>query len=172
MATTGSGDSLLEQEMFHVEGGMDTLMGLWVTHANAGTPPRDCSHGWPVPGQGPLRDCDSPAHWTGFDGFSVIHDKKKENRDWGWRIGLYVNVWGFFACVLFLNRKLDKQRFVMALQQNSPNLDCFADNDAAWSRRVELIVLRPQFHMQNSSLCICFAIFQKNSCQIYRIIES
>lgn len=47
----GSEDVLLEQEIFHVEGGMDILMGLWASHAGAGTPLRDCSGGNTLEGQ-------------------------------------------------------------------------------------------------------------------------
>lgn len=50
-----------------------------------------------------------------LDGFSVIHSRRKENRDWEQSgVGLFVKDYFFSVCVcvLSLNTKLGKQRFV------------------------------------------------------------
>lgn len=154
-----SGDTPLEQEVFHVEGDMNMLMGLWVTCSGARTPLRDCSRGWLTPGI-----CALPSHWMGFDRFCAIHSRKKENRDWRWRrIRIYMKV-DFFMCVfLFSIPNLLSGGFcLLAFQQISSKLDCFAHNSAGWSRLIELVVLRSQFHSQNSPLCsIWFEISMK-----------
>lgn len=151
--TLGAGDGPCWSGYRHLDGPVGDArwrrypsegLQLWVTDARAGT----C-----------LKDCGSPSHWVGFDGFSVIHGRKKENRDWRWRrIGVYVKlVLFFFLIYVFffsIPKLVSRALCLLALQQNSPNLDCFAHNSAGWSRLVELIVLRSHFPMQNSSLCM------------------
>lgn len=114
---------------------------LWVTDARAGNR---------------LKGCSSPSHRMGFDGFSVIHGRKKENRDWGQRRTEVYAKGFFFVCVFFFSvpNLISRRLCLLVLQQNSPNLDCFAPNSTGLSRLVELLALRSQFNMQNSSLCM------------------